>query len=115
MKDSPHHRKHTKSKAIKKAMKEEPVDHDVKRPKASQVKRATASKKSVARNRGRAKTTARSKRTSPKEVTFQTEPEHIHMEGLKWLENKQKQILDYTVRFSKKMVQYGTRASKKWR
>lgn len=115
MKDSPHRRKHEKAKAVKKAMKDEPVDRDAKRPTAAQVKRATASKKTAAVNRGKAKPASRSKRTSPKEVTFPTEPEHIHMEGLKWIENKQKQILDYTVRFSKKMVQYGTRASKKWR
>ncbi|MCH9614174.1 MAG: hypothetical protein SP1CHLAM54_11900 [Chlamydiia bacterium] len=115
MKDSPHRRKHVKAKAVRKAQSEAKVDRDVKAPKKAQVKRASTSKKTVARNRGRAPTSHRSKRTSTKEVTFETEPEHIHFEGLKWIQSTQKQILDHTIRFSKKLVQYGNRARRKWR
>lgn len=115
MKDSPHRRKHMRAKAVRKAQTEEPIDHDAKLPKEEQIKRVLAPKKSVARNRGRSAATHRSKRTSPKEVDFETEPEHIHFEGIKWIQATQKQILDHTIRLSKKLVQYGNRARRKWR
>lgn len=114
MKKSPHKYKHMRKKAVRKAQSEEPIQKEISSPLFEFMKVWLSSPKSVKRNRGRARTTHRSKHTSPEEVTFQTEPEHIHFEGVKWIKNTQKKIVDATVRLSKKLMhQQGVSRKKK--
>ena len=96
MKQSPTRLKKATRKAVRKAQSEEPIRRDAKRPTAAQKKRTLSTRAQVKKKVGRATSTSKSKRTSPKEVRHQTEPESIHIEGLKWLANTGKKIKNFS-------------------
>ena len=83
MKDSPHHRKHQRNKEIRKAQNIEP-ETDPKEPSDENIKKYFSSEKQVKRSESKISSTHGSKRTSPHDTGFETEPESIHPEGEKW-------------------------------
>ncbi|MCB1116461.1 MAG: hypothetical protein KDK71_08330 [Chlamydiia bacterium] len=102
MKNSPHRMKHQQKKAIRQAQKEEyETDEKVMKPKAK--KKAVTSKKTKKIARKKAASKKRSHMTSPKEVTWETEPESIHQEGEHWIKTIQKQTRYQAKRLQKKL------------
>lgn len=102
MKNSPHRMKREQKKAIRKAQKEE-YETDEKVMKKSAKKKAITSKKTHKVARGKASSKKKSHMTSPKDVTWETEPESIHKEGIHWIQTIQKQTTDAAGRIRKKL------------
>lgn len=102
MKNSPHRMKHEQKKAIRQAQKEE-YEFDEKVMKEGAKKKAVTSKKTNKIVRGKAASKKKSHMTSPDEVTWKTEPESIHQEGVHWIKTIQKQTIDTAGRLRKKL------------
>lgn len=94
--------KHEQKKAIRQAQKEEYVS-EKKVPTQETIKKATTSKKTNKVTKGKAASKKKSHMTSPSEVTWKTEPESIHQEGLHWLKTIQKQTINASGRLRKKL------------
>ena len=101
MKNSPHRMKHERSKAIRSAQKEE-YETDTKMITENEKKKGITSEHTnkIVRGKGLSKKT--SHMTSPSDVTWETEPEHIHQEGARWTASIQKKTLDMAGRLQKK-------------
>lgn len=112
MKNSPHRVKHQQKKAIRQAQKEEyETDEKTMKPKAK--KRAVTSKQTNKIARGKANSKKKSHKTSPDEVTWETEPESIHQEGSHWIKTIQKQTINKARRLQKKLQKYNFLRKKK--
>lgn len=113
MSSSPHHFHHLKEKNVRKAQSEEVVLKDIKAPNSHTVKENITSPKVAIQNRGRVGSRRTSKRTAPETVTVDTEPQHIHKEGLHWIRTLRKQITNQTRKLSKKLMSHVKRYRKK--
>ena len=102
MKNSPHRMKHEQKKAIRKAQKDE-YETDEKVIKEGAKKKAVTSKRTNKIAKGKASSKKKSHMTSPKDVTWETEPESIHKEGSHWIQTIQKQTTDTAGRIRKKL------------
>ena len=89
MKGSPHKMKHARKKAIRSAQKQE-AEKDLKQMKAKEIKKSTTSPQTAKINRGKVNPKHQHHKTSPKDVTWATEPESIHQKGARWLAEIQK-------------------------
>ncbi len=105
MKNSPHRRKHEQKKAIRSAQKEA-FETDAKVPKEATVKKYTTSEKTAKINRGKVDPKHKHHQTSPKDVTWDTEPDSIHKEGKSWVKTLQKQTLNAASRLQKKIQKF---------
>ena len=104
MSSSPHHHHHSREKTIRKAQSEEPILKDVKSIKDKLLQGNLTSERVAKQNRGKVASRHVSKRTSPSTVTVETEPQHVHKEGLYWIKTIQKTIKTHTARLSKKLM-----------
>ncbi|MBF5059759.1 hypothetical protein [Candidatus Neptunochlamydia vexilliferae] len=102
MKNSPHRMKHQQKKAIRAAQKEEYETKEKKMLEKDQ-KKALTSPKTNKIAKGKASSKKKSHMTSPKDITWETEPESIHKEGKHWIQTIQKQTLDTASRLRKKL------------
>ncbi|QVL57365.1 MAG: hypothetical protein KFB93_08295 [Simkaniaceae bacterium] len=102
MKKSPHRMKHEQKKAIRQAQKEE-YKTDEKVIKEEAKKKAVTSKRTNKIAKAKASSKKKSHKTSPDEVTWETEPESIHKEGAHWIKTIQKQTTDKAGRLRKKL------------
>ena len=102
MKNSPHRLKHEQRKAIRSAQKEE-YETQAKEMKEEEVKKHTTSPEKAKINRGKKDPEHKHHKTSPDDVTWETEPESIHKEGSSWIQTIQKQTLDTASRLQKKL------------
>lgn len=94
--------KHQQKKAIRQAQKQEiETEEKVMKPKAK--KKAVTSKRTNKIAKGKANSRKKSHMTSPKEVTWETEPESIHQEGSHWIQTIQKQTINKARRLQKKL------------
>ena len=89
MKNSPHRMKHEQKKAIRKYQKQEYETEETKISEEEQKKHLTSSKTNKSA-RGKAGPKKKSHMATPKDVTWQTEPESIHREGKNRIERVQK-------------------------
>lgn len=109
MKQSPHAIKHKRKKTVRKAQTQEEMLHDEKKIPKEQLEDYKKRKFITSNDKLEEKKSHlkghKSKRTSPKEVTFETEPEHIHQEGEYWIKRTQRQIVENTSRFTKRLLQ----------
>lgn len=105
MKNSPHRMKHEQRKAIREAQKEEYQTEDKEMKEEDKEKFVTSSKTNKIA-KGKAASKKKSHMTSPDDVTWETEPEHIHQEGERWSETVQKQTLDTAGRLRKKLQKF---------
>ena len=102
MKGSPHKIKHTRKKAIRSAQKKT-AETDSKQLKSKDIKKSTITAKRAKINRGKADPKHRHHKTSPKEVTWETEPESIHKKGARWLVGIQKKTLETSFLLKKRL------------
>ena len=102
MKNSPHRIKHEQKKAIRQTQKKE-YKTDEKVMKKSARKKAVTSKKTNKIARGKATSKKKSAMSSPKDVTWKTEPESIHQTGSHWIQTIQKKTIAATKRLRKKL------------
>lgn len=105
MKNSPHRMKHEQKKAIRQAQKQE-YETEEKEMLEKDKKKAVTSSKTNKTARGKAQSKKKSHMTSPDEVTWETEPESIHIEGERWIKTIQKQTLDAAGRLNKKLQKF---------
>jgi len=119
MKRSPHSIKHGRKKAVRRAQSKEPVLQEEKKVTPKQRKDLEKKKFLTTEKKLREKKSHlkghKSKRTSPKEVTFETEPEHIHKEGEYWIRRTQRQVLDKVARLTKRLLRGTKRFMKKFK
>jgi len=102
MKNSPHHIKHQQRKAIRKTQKGEYQTEEKGGKKGSHKKFITSPKTNkIAKSRAGSK--KKSHKTSPRDVTWETEPENIHREGLHWIKVLQKKTLEFVKTLKKKV------------
>jgi len=101
MRHSPHRMKHEQKKAVRQAQKQEYMT-DEKMIKEKAKKRAVTSKRTNKIVREKALSRKKSAMSSPKDVTWKTEPESIHKEGRRWVETIQKQTLNAAKRLRKR-------------
>lgn len=104
--------KHEQKKAIRKAQKEE-YETDEKVMKEGAKKKAITSKKTNKIAKGKTGSKKKSHKTSPEDVTWETEPESIHKEGSHWIQTIQKQTSDATGRLRKKLQKFNFLKKKK--
>lgn len=102
MKGSPHKMKHARKKAIRAAQKQE-AKKDLKQMKSKEIKKNTVSSQTAKINRGKANPKHKHHKTSPKDVTWATEPESIHQKGARWLESVQKKTLETSFFLQKRL------------
>ncbi len=106
MSHSPHRNRHLQKKAVRQAQHLD-YESDEKVPTDKQIHKACTSPKVAKENREKAKSHQKEGHiTTPKETTFQTEPESIHQEGRRWKEVVQKQDTDRTQRIDHKMQKH---------
>ena len=104
--------KHEQKKAIRKAQKEEyETDEKVMKDKAG--KKAVTSKKINKTAKGKTGSKKKSHKTSPEDVTWETEPDSIHQKGKHWIQTIQKQALDSAGRLRKKLQKFNFLKKKK--
>jgi hypothetical protein len=103
--NSPHRRKHTQKKAIREAQKQE-YETEASKITEKEKKKYVTSKKTNKVTRGKAQSNKKSHKTSPDDVTWQTEPDSAHREGTRWIETVQKQTLDVAAKLSKKLQKF---------
>lgn len=108
----PHRMKHEKKKAIRAAQKEE-YEAEEKKMKDEDIKKYTTSSEKAKINRGKASTEHKHHKTSPDDVTWETEPESIHKEGANWMQTVQKQTLETASRLQKKLQKFNFLKRKK--
>ncbi|MCB1084555.1 MAG: hypothetical protein KDK60_00460 [Chlamydiia bacterium] len=97
--------KHEQKKAIRAAQKEE-FEKETSEITEKAKKKAVTSRKTNKAARGKARSKKKSHMTSPKEVTWETEPESIHKEGEHWVKTIQKQTLDAAGHLQKKLQKF---------
>lgn len=107
MKNSPHRNKQRVRKEVRKAQSEEEVLHDEKKMTKTQEKQWLTSEEKLDKKSSRLKG-HKSKRTSPTETGFETEPDHIHKEGQYWFDKTQKVVMDHAEKLKQKFL-HGTR------
>ncbi len=102
MKNSPHRRKHEMKKAIRQAQK---MEYETEPKEVSEKTKKTylSSPEKVKISKARASSKHKHHMTSPDEVTWETEPEHIHQEGKSWARKVQKRTLEHAQRVQKKL------------
>ncbi len=104
MKNSDHHRKHLRKKAIREAQKLT-YETDPKQISESELHKQTCDPNTLLQKEHRITSSGkRSKMANPKEVTWETEPESLHQEGKRWMETSKKQSLDKGYRLRDKMI-----------
>ncbi|MBI3211372.1 MAG: hypothetical protein HYZ47_01635 [Simkania negevensis] len=107
MNNSPHHLKHQQRKAIRKAQKEETYQTDPSHISEKQKKTYLSKPEKVKQQEGKAASQHRHHMTSPEEVTWKTEPQHIHLEGKHWIKTIRKKVVNAAARFQKKLQKFG--------
>ena len=105
MKNSPHNIKHQQKKAIRSAQDEE-YQTEEKQIKEKAIKRGATSEKTNKTTKGKIGSKKKSHKTTPGEVTWETEPDSIHREGGRWIQTIQKQTLDAAGRLQKKLRKF---------
>jgi hypothetical protein len=107
MKDSPHHRNHLKKKAIREAnaMKDSGAlpKEMIENPN---FKKQFDAKESSLPHKPDKQTKQKSKRTSAREVTHETEPDSIHTENAKWNHVLQTQTQEKNLLLNKKLSKH---------
>ncbi|GAB5411280.1 MAG: hypothetical protein ChlgKO_03940 [Chlamydiales bacterium] len=124
MKNSPHKYNHKRNKLVRKNMKPpytadaeqhnlENIEKNYQKPTLdpSKAKREehlsqelNAMKKTMRRKKAKSFKKKRSKRQNSNEVDYQTEPEHIHSEGTRWMSVVRKQTIDRGKRIVNKVL-----------
>lgn len=104
MKRSPHKYKHRKHKEVVKAQFLD-YQQDAKGIDPSYHGYVTSSKKAKI-NRGKADPQHKHHKTSPKDVTWETEPDSMHREGRHWVRVIGKQTKETARRIGKKMQRF---------
>ena len=102
MKHSPHKLKHQKHKAIRKTQDTD-YQTDAKEIKDHSKKIYVTSAKKSKINRAKASSSHKHHKTSPKDVTWKTEPDSAHREGPHWVRVIQKQTKDAALRLRKRL------------
>ncbi|MCK4933962.1 MAG: hypothetical protein KAR79_00085 [Simkaniaceae bacterium] len=102
MKNSPHNKKHQIKKAIRQAQ-DLPLETDPKAPSKDTIKKYFTKPSHTKRVGSKLSSTHGSKRTSPQDTGFETEPESIHPEGAKWNEVLNKQSKENSHDIQRKM------------
>ncbi|MCB1106907.1 MAG: hypothetical protein KDK76_02295 [Chlamydiia bacterium] len=97
--------KHQQKKAIRSAQKKE-YETEEKEMTEEEKKKYVTSPKTNKIAKGKAKSTKKSHKTSPQDVTWETEPESIHQEGARWIKTIQKQTLNAAGRLQKKLQKF---------
>lgn len=102
MKNSPHRLKHEKQKALRHAQNQ---DYQTDRKEISEERKKIhiSSPKKVKINRARANPLHKHHKTSPKEVTWETEPDSPHREGSHWIRTIKKQTATFASHLRKKL------------
>lgn len=113
MKNSQHKMNHKRNKLVRKNMRppyntgEEPHNIDNLK-KENREKKLSQELDSLNRNMKRKKAKCckkkRSKRQNSSEVDYKTEPEHIHLEGTRWMQVVRKQAIDRGKRLVNKVM-----------
>jgi len=97
--------KHQQKKAIRSAQKEAYESEEKKMTEEEKKKYVTSPKTNKAA-KGKVDPKKKSHTTSPDDVTWETEPESIHPEGLHWIQTIQKQTLNAAGRLQKKLQKF---------
>ena len=100
-KNSPHHKNKQAKKAVHKAQDLE-YETDPKHPTEKQEEQYLSKGKSGKMAKGK-QNFHHAKRSSPSEVTFETEPDSPHKEGAKWDKTTKSQSLDKAKRLDDKL------------
>ena len=110
MKNSPHKHKHEKHKAVRKAQDLEYVSPE----KTFQPSKYTFfhSKKKRKIDAKKASSLKNHHKTSPRDVTWHTEPDDAHREGRHWLQVIKKQAKDGAEKLRQKLQKIRRRSSK---
>ena len=112
MKKSPHRLKHEKAKAIREAQKQG-YQQEEKVIKDKEKKIHITSSKKAKINRSKANPSHKHHKTSPDEVTWETEPDSPHREGARWIETVKKQTMSATSHLRRKLEKKGLFKKKK--
>ena len=124
MKNSPHKYNHKRNKLVRKNMKPpytadseqmnlENIEKNYQKPSLapSKAKREehlsqelNAMKKSMRRKKAKSFSKKRSKRQNSNEIDYETEPDHIHSEGSRWMSVVRKQTIDRGKRIVNKVL-----------
>ncbi|MDX8430355.1 MAG: hypothetical protein SNF33_00895 [Candidatus Algichlamydia australiensis] len=124
MKNSPHKYNHKRNKLVRQNMKPpytpdsephnlENIEKHYQKPSLDPKKAALekhlsqeidSMKKGMRRKKAKLFKKKRSKRQNSNEVEYETEPEHIHFEGTRWMEVVRKQTIDHGKRLVNKVM-----------
>lgn len=112
MKNSYHRNRHQRKKSIKEAERAGYAQEEKAGWNESEKARYFTSDKKLKIDKGKADPSKKHYQTSPKDTSWQTEPDSIHKEGKKWLSTTNKKMQSQAKRLKAKMDKYYSKGKK---